>query len=273
MKVRIEISGGSYTADLGKPIDLAIPQQFNHAQPRFFGAPRASARPYRAGSFIGDTRQGGSCNVAEVQLIPHCNGTHTEGIGHLALQRITLPQILRNHFFPATLITVQPLVAEQTDETYSPPLRPGQQVITGQELNNVLADCAEAFLQALVVRTLPNPPDKCQRDYGQAPAPFFTLEAMQLIREREIMHLLVDLPSVDCADDQGQMCAHRLFWDVPSGSHQVDPSNPSLRTITEMIYVPDVIADGIYLLELQTAPFVSDAAPSRPIFYALHEGG
>jgi hypothetical protein len=41
------------------------------------------------------------------------------------------------------------------------------------------------------------------------------------------------------------------------------------KTITEMIYVRDEVADGLYLLNLQIAPFVSDAAPSRPLLYPL----
>ena len=38
-----------------------------------------------------------------------------------------------------------------------------------------------------------------------------------------------------------------------------------------MIYVPDCISDGSYLLNLQIPAFLSDAAPSRPILYALNE--
>jgi hypothetical protein len=31
--------------------------------------------------------------------------------------------------------------------------------------------------------------------------------------------------------------------------------------------VPDDIVDGIYLLEIQMAPFENDASPSRPVLY------
>jgi hypothetical protein len=42
-----------------------------------------------------------------------------------------------------------------------------------------------------------------------------------------------------------------------------------------MIHVPDAAPDGEYLLELQVANFVNDAAPSRPVLYALlcHDAG
>jgi hypothetical protein len=36
-----------------------------------------------------------------------------------------------------------------------------------------------------------------------------------------------------------------------------------------MAYIDDAIADGPYLLNLQVAPFVIDAAPSRPILLPL----
>jgi hypothetical protein len=39
-------------------------------------------------------------------------------------------------------------------------------------------------------------------------------------------------------------------------------------TITEMIYVPDNVADGSYLLNLQIA-FENDASPSKPVLYSV----
>jgi hypothetical protein len=37
-----------------------------------------------------------------------------------------------------------------------------------------------------------------------------------------------------------------------------------------MIYVPDELSDDLYALSLQVAPFILDAAPSRPILFPLH---
>ena len=36
-----------------------------------------------------------------------------------------------------------------------------------------------------------------------------------------------------------------------------------------MIFVPNEVHDGDYLLELQLPRFMNDAAPSRPVLYAL----
>jgi hypothetical protein len=42
-------------------------------------------------------------------------------------------------------------------------------------------------------------------------------------------------------------------------------------TITELIFVPNTAMDGLYLLNLQVAAFENDAAPSRPVIFALRE--
>jgi hypothetical protein len=39
-------------------------------------------------------------------------------------------------------------------------------------------------------------------------------------------------------------------------------------TITELIYVPDGVEDGLYLLNLQVPNLRTDAVPSRPVLYA-----
>jgi hypothetical protein len=81
-----------------------------------------------------------------------------------------------------------------------------------------------------------------------------------------IQHLLIDLPSVDKEKDEGKLLAHKAFWNVTD----VNDLNLDARleaTITEMIYVPDNVADGSYLLNLQIASFENDASPSKPVLY------
>jgi hypothetical protein len=36
-----------------------------------------------------------------------------------------------------------------------------------------------------------------------------------------------------------------------------------------MIFVPDEVKDGTYLLNLQIASFENDASPSKPVLYAI----
>src|SRR6185369_11197614 len=99
--------------------------------------------------------------------------------------------------------------------------------------------------------------------------PYFTAEAMEYIVGRGFKHLLVDLPSIDRLFDEGKLANHRIFWNVERGSFEVNAGTRRNSTITELIYVPDVVEDGEYLLNLQIAPFESDASPSRPLLFRL----
>ncbi len=269
MKLEFHLAEQAYAVNLAAPIDLAIPLHFNGAQPCFFEAPPATAQPFASGGFIGDTRQGGSSNVATVTLTPHCNGTHTECVGHLANQRISLESVLREAFIPATLITVTPQPAATCRDTYLPPLRKEDLLITHDHLSSALPRNAGPFLRGLILRTRPNTPAKITRRYAQHVPAFFSIEAMQLVTRLGVQHLLVDLPSVDRMFDEGRLTSHRLFWEVPPESHEVDPARHSVKTITEMIYVDAAVPDGFYLLNLQIPRFVAEAAPSRPLIFAI----
>ncbi|MFQ5676278.1 MAG: cyclase family protein [bacterium] len=269
MKIQFEISGQSYGIDVSRPNDISIPLLFDGGQPNTYEVPKASARPCQTDEFIGDTRKGGSCNFDEITLIPHCNGTHTECVGHISLVRISIQSILKKCFIPATLITVKPVSALSSTDTYQPAKNDGDHLISRDSLRIALKSSSPEFLQGLIVRTQQNSKTKMTRRYLSEPPPYFSLEAMQLIKELGVQHLLVDVPSVDRAFDQGLLTAHHLFWDVPQGSHEVDAEKPSSKTITEMIYVDDKIKDGKYFVNIQIPAFVSDAAPSRPLLYEI----
>ncbi len=111
MRLDIHISSKAYQIDTDHPIDISIPLNFHGEQPNAYGVPHATAKAYGGGDFIGDTREGGSCNFEEYKLIPHCNGTHTECVGHLAYERISIHSVLQNGLMPATLITIEPVDA------------------------------------------------------------------------------------------------------------------------------------------------------------------
>jgi len=94
------------------------------------------------------------------------------------------------------------------------------------------------------------------------------MEAMEYLVNLEVHHLLVDTPSVDRLFDDGHLSAHNIFWETKGGKFNPDTQN---KTVTEMIFVPDSLKNGHYLLNLQIPAFVSDAAPSRPILYKINE--
>ncbi len=271
MHLNLELYGKRYRIATESPMDLSIPLHFNGPQPNTYDVPIATAAAVEAGQFIGDTRRGGSCNFETYTMIPHCNGTHTECIGHLSFERISIHKTLRETLFPAVLTSVQPVQALNSSETYHLRKEESDFLITANALRTALVNADNSFLRALIIRTLPNDSTKMSRRYAEAPAPFFSIEALEFIRSLDVEHLLVDVPSLDRARDEGKLSAHRIFWDMPPMTHDVSLTAHSLRTITEMIYVDDSISDGKYLLNLQIASFVADAAPSRPILYSLQE--
>ena len=98
--------------------------------------------------------------------------------------------------------------------------------------------------------------------------PSFLVEIMEYLVSLGVQHLLVDTPSVDKLFDDGHLTSHNIFWET---KEKVFNPNSQYKTITEMIFAPDSLEDGVYLLNLQIPAFVSDAAPSRPILYKINE--
>jgi hypothetical protein len=96
------------------------------------------------------------------------------------------------------------------------------------------------------------------------------VEAAEYLDRRGVRHLLVDFPSLDRYRDEGLLTAHHIFFGVPEGTHRLGEGSRTDRTVTEMIYVPDSVADGLWALSLQIPAFLLDAAPSRPLLYPLH---
>ncbi len=273
MIISIRINNHSRNIDLSNPLDISIPLNFNGEQPNAYGAEPASSRSYEADGLIGDTRRGGSCNFEQYTLIPHCNGTHTECVGHITHERISVRDCLKDVFMPAVLLSVEPVKAEFTDETY--PVEPcvDDQFMTHAALKTALtaqdafASGTLALQSALIIRTLPNDESKLRRKYLETVPPYFTTEAIKYIAEAGFKHLLVDLPTIDRLYDEGKLSNHRIFWNVSPGSFEINEQTRINSTITELIYVPNEIEDGEYLLNLQIAPFAADAAPSRPVLF------
>lgn len=233
----------------GAGVDLAIPLDFSGRQPRFFAGSPASSAPLEVGGFNGQVARGASCNCSVHTLAPHCHGTHTECVGHLTDDGHSLVDHTPEPIRLALLLTLPP---DTRDISHA-----------------ALAAAAERWeglpWTALIIRTMPNDPDKRYRRYdGPAPAPWFLLEAVAWIVSRGVVSLVVDLPSLDRGDD-ASLAAHRAYWGLPTDSRRAAEAKRVSALVTELAYVPDRVLDGLYLLELQVAPFVSDAAPSRPV--------
>lgn len=268
--MRFELAGRRLSADFGKPLSIAIPLDFGGAQPSFFGVPPAVARPWQEAGFTGDTRAGGSCNCEILSLAPHCNGTHTECLGHLTEERIAVSERLAGGVMPALLVSIAPVPAKSAGEDSDPAPAADDRLVTAAALAAAAAGHPGPRPQALVVRTLPNPDSrKRQRYEGEAPAPFLSRQAAEWLVAQGVEHLVLDLPSADRAGDQGRLTAHRIFFGLPPGSRRAAEARRPQASITELAWVAPRIADGWYLLDLQLPAFLSDAAPSRPLLYPV----
>ncbi|MCH8331384.1 MAG: cyclase family protein [Bacteroidetes bacterium] len=245
MKATISISGQDYNVDLSQPMDISIP--LHEKGPRAYHAPAFQAEPVKAGDFIGSVKEGGPVNFVDIKLNPHGNGTHTECIGHITPDGQTINNCLKRFLFLSKVITIEPIEKD------------GDKIITAEQIGAVDPDQG---IEALVIRTLPNGADKLSQDYSGTNPPYFEIECMKRIVEMGIEHLLIDLPSVDREEDGGQVLCHKIFWKYPD--------RPRVQaTITEMIFIPDGISDGNYLLDLMISSMELDASPSKPILYNI----
>jgi arylformamidase len=251
MEVHFSFGGKKYGAELSRPLDLSIALRAGIADAvNCFWAPPVEYWPVVAGSFIGDTAQGGPVNFFNVKFNPHGNGTHTECVGHISRERHKLGDCLRQHHFFAKLVSLYP---RRHDD--------GDRVVRRQQLEELVAP-GEA--EALVLRTLPNDELKRRQNYSGTNPPYLDHEAVAYLVECGIEHLLLDLPSVDREEDGGRLLAHKAFWRYPDAVRLN-------ATITELIYVPPAVRDDYYLLNIQTAAFELDASPSRPVLFEITE--
>lgn len=270
MNARINVGNRAVGIDLSKPVSLAIDLDFSAQQPRHFGAPPATARPFAVSGFSGSVEHGASCNCQVLTLTPHCNGTHTECVGHLTRERADAYSTAPFGLLPALLLSVAPVEAKRSDEGTEPAPQHGDLLITRRALAESWAKVTPPFEpRALVIRTLPNGPGKRHQDYTNQTTPYLSREAVELLVERGIEHLVVDLPSIDRSHDEGRLTAHRVFFGLPRGSTALAQATRSGSTVTELAYIPDTAPDGAYLLELQVPALGGDAVPSRPLLYPL----
>jgi arylformamidase len=278
MNARLEVAGHEVQVDFARPFDLSVELDFHGSQVRHFGAPRASSQPYSVPGFSGSVASGASCNCESITLIPHCNGTHTEGAGHLTLDPLHVHRLVPREPLPALLLSVNPVPSGESPESSDPRPQPNDLLVTRSALEAAWPAgpppgprAAEPPFapRAIVIRTLPNEPAKRTRDYTDTTAPYLTREAAQLLVERGFEHLVVDLPSIDRSHDEGRLTAHRLFFGLPAGDTALAHAERSQCTITELAYIPDDATDGYYLLQLQVPAINSDAVPCRPLLYRL----
>jgi arylformamidase len=240
--------GREFKVDFFKPIDISIPLSASKDCVSAWYVKPMNIEPVVIGDWVGDVNKGAGVNFRNIEFNPHGNGTHTECAGHISKEFITINENLLRFMFIAELITVLP---EQKNDDF---------VITRKMLETHLSD--SEIPEALIIRTLSNGLNKLHHQYSNTNPPYMEKDAITFMNELGIEHLLIDMPSIDKEIDGGKLEAHHEFWQYPSGTllH---------KTITELIYVPNEVFDGTYILNLQIAPFENDASPSKPVLYKV----
>lgn len=247
MKTTIEIQNRTVLVDLSQPLDLSIPLRATAENPLAWYLDAPKIEPVKMGDWTGKVSEGASVNFNNVFFNPHAHGTHTECFGHISEEFHSVNEVLKTFFFLAEVISVEPKNSGN------------DKVISKGSIEKALNGKTP---EAIIIRTLPNGIEKKSKHWSNTNWPFLDEAAALFLRETGVKHLLIDLPSVDKEEDQGKLLAHKAFWNYPENPRQD-------CTITELIYVPDAVADGSYLLNLQIAAFHNDASPGKPIIYKI----
>tara|TARA_R100000935_G_scaffold58637_1_gene96698 strand:- start:2164 stop:2919 length:756 start_codon:yes stop_codon:yes gene_type:complete len=247
MKTTIQLSHKSVVVDFQKPLDISIPLQATHQNPLAWYQDKPVIAPVKMGDWVGKVSKGGSVNFNNVFFNPHAHGTHTECFGHISETFYSVNESLKTFFFLAEVISVTPKKHEE------------DQIISEEQ---IAASLNGKTPEAIIIRTLRNSTSKKSKHWSNTNWPFLHEKAALFLRKMGVKHLLIDLPSVDKEKDDGKLLAHKAFWNYPKNPRKD-------ATITELIFVPNTVKDGSYLLNLQIASFHNDAAPSKPILYKI----
>ncbi len=251
MIVQLSFNGKKYNTNLSNPLDISLPIREGNNNPNCYWADPVKFETISSGNFIGSVKAGGNVNYQKLTITPHGNGTHTECYGHISAdEKATINQTLISFHFVAEVISVMP-----------EKLSSGNVLIT---LNQLKEKLKYPHAEAIILRTLPNIDSKKNQQYSGNNPPYLEASVTEYLAANNINHLLIDLPSVDREVDEGKLLAHKAFWKFSADIRKQ-------CTITELIFVDNSIADGLYLLNLQITSLEMDASPSKPVLYKLEE--
>ncbi len=256
MKAILSNKSQLFEIDFSKPIDISIPLSNTDTNPIAWYLDKPTIEPVQVDNWIGKVTEGASINFNNILFNPHAHGTHTECLGHITHDFYSINQQLQKFMFWAKLVTIKPIKNDEDWVIYRHQLEP-----FFENLFN---------FEALIIRTLPNNPLKKEQKYSHTNPPYLDVEATAFLKDQNIEHLLIDLPSIDKEVDQGKLASHKAFWNITDVKN-ISKEARLKATITEFIYVDDCILDGLYLLNLQISSFENDATPSKPTIYKLEK--
>ena len=237
--IRLAIEDVEYVFDetLGIDLSRAVGSGVNAW---YIGNPQMG--PLEIGGVVYSVSSGAAVNFDQIKFAPHAHGTHTETLGHIDENQLLIEELRLPIFMSCKLI-------RPSLETIH-----GDQILTEKALNL----CDYEGVKALVIRLNPN--EEYPINYDHTNWPYISESATKRLVEAGVEHLVLDVPSIDKEKDQGALLSHRAFW-------KLSESPRTSATITEFAQIPAHLPVGNYLLQLQVAPILSDATPSRPILF------
>lgn len=250
MWIQLNINDTDRRINLNEPIDISIPLKSGVDNPNAWYTKPPKIEAQQSDDWVGAVAEGGAVNFNKISFNPHAHGTHTECVGHITTKKNSIQDCLKTYFFMAELISIAPKKVS------------GDLQITIDQLQEYEEELLE--VDALIIRTIPNTDIKKTQQYNNTNWAYLTEESAKYLVKIGIKHLLIDLPSIDREKDDGKLLAHKAFWQYPEKTRYD-------ATVTEMVYAPTQIIDGTYLLNIQIAPFVNDASPSKPILYKIED--
>ena len=137
----IAILENKYQIDLSKPIDISIPLTNTDQNPIAWYIEKPTIEPVKFGNWIGKVSEGSSTNFNNIFFNPHGHGTHTECLGHITREFFSINQCLKQFFFTAELISIEPANMN------------GDKIITKEKIEKGLSGKTP---EAIIIRTLPN---------------------------------------------------------------------------------------------------------------------
>ncbi|MCS6948512.1 MAG: cyclase family protein, partial [Steroidobacteraceae bacterium] len=218
----------------------------------------------RVDRFSGSVATGAGCNCRVLQLTPHGSGTHTEGVGHLSVDADDVLPVLPTLPQPAVLLRVTAQISAATAENSDYPPAPDDQLVTSAALAAAWPAQLPFAVNTAVVAV---------RCAAPAAVPYFTRAAADWLVRQGILHLIVELPSIDRLQDDGMLTAHRVFFGLPARCERPQPAARDAQrpqaTITELAQIPAALPSGPGAVQIQAPPLSGDAIPTRPLWYPL----
>ncbi|NRA91961.1 MAG: cyclase family protein [Psychroserpens sp.] len=247
MLATVQYNSRKLQINFNQPFDISIPLRASKSNVNAWYIDEPKIEPVQLDDWVGKVSEGAVVNFNNIQFNPHAHGTHTECVGHITEEFHSVNKSLKQFLFLAEVVSVAP---EQSGE---------DTVISRKQLQFALGNKKR---DAIVIRTLPNMKDKLTMQHSNTNWTYLEEDAVEYLVKKGIKHLLIDQPSVDKEKDDGELKAHKAFWNVEGKIRKN-------CTITELIYVPNKVEDGEYLLNLQIAPFENDASPSKPVLFKV----